>query len=495
MIREVGPIDILCFTGDVAQSGQLHEYGEASEFFTRTLNHLNLTADHLFIVPGNHDIDRSISSDCWERMREVTNNTKEARAFSRWMNIHTVQSSTYKPNWRRDILAREKAFRTWLQQTFPHSLPPEGQLGFHATKTINGIPLHIFGLDTAWLAGDEHDHEHLWMTEDQLMRLATTDKGEPVDGFRIALMHHPLSDLHPADRDRCQPLLHEYSDLILRGHLHESGYLGTYDLNHSSREFSAGTIFDGSKGEDHPNDCQIFTLSIDEQNQLVKLEVWVRAWSVKSRSWYDDNARYKGSKEGRVLVSYESDPNAVKKVTISRERKAHLRETMQTPRPSDVMDIPPPSSILPPAPTEATGPISRKEDEKVNLPQASERQPDESTPRSKPRGTNPAMAATVIGLPIVEDHIPDRPSTTIPPQMPPSGNAAATGAESAAPREQQAPKTSTTSSENPKRSPLATTAAPEIPLNPILPERKVVFMVVGVAAIIVLILLALHFVK
>lgn len=50
-------------------------------------------------------------------------------------------------------------------------------------------------------------------------------------------------------------------------------------------------MFDGDKGEDYKNSCQVITLTLDDTNRLTALEVWVRSWSRKNRDWYDDNER------------------------------------------------------------------------------------------------------------------------------------------------------------------------------------------------------------
>ena len=67
-IRTEG-VDLVCMTGDVAQSGKPEEYDRAGEFLVRTLAELRLERDRLFLVPGNHDIDRSRSRKAWQALR------------------------------------------------------------------------------------------------------------------------------------------------------------------------------------------------------------------------------------------------------------------------------------------------------------------------------------------------------------------------------------------------------------------------------------------
>ena len=62
--KEISPdlaeIDFIIFSGDVAYSGRSEEYEAAKEqFFDPLLKACKIGPDRLFIVPGNHDLDRS----------------------------------------------------------------------------------------------------------------------------------------------------------------------------------------------------------------------------------------------------------------------------------------------------------------------------------------------------------------------------------------------------------------------------------------------------
>src|SRR5262245_50431613 len=66
-----GPVDIVCFTGDVADQGLAEEYERATDFFDSPLEHLQLQRDRLFVVPGNHDIARHTERDAWRAVRDA----------------------------------------------------------------------------------------------------------------------------------------------------------------------------------------------------------------------------------------------------------------------------------------------------------------------------------------------------------------------------------------------------------------------------------------
>lgn len=107
-------------------------------------------------------------------------------------------------------------------------------------KILHLSELHLIGLDSAWLAGDDSDSGQLRLTEDQVMRLATDERGGPLGGLRLALVHHPLEDL--ADAAHCRRLLADQVDLLLRGHLHESEPNEWADPERRLRQLATGCL-------------------------------------------------------------------------------------------------------------------------------------------------------------------------------------------------------------------------------------------------------------
>jgi predicted MPP superfamily phosphohydrolase len=131
-----GPIDLVCFTGDAAHSGEPDEYAAATEFFTGLLERLRLTRDFLFVVPGNHDIQRNVEKEVWTQLREVVPRVDELE-FSRWMGGGWVPLGV-EDDWRDRILERQGAYRRWVREDLerpeldpansPHGRPEEDRL-------------------------------------------------------------------------------------------------------------------------------------------------------------------------------------------------------------------------------------------------------------------------------------------------------------------------------------------------------------------------------
>jgi predicted MPP superfamily phosphohydrolase len=56
----LGKLDFVFFTGDLANRGARDEYAAArTEFLDKVVAAANIAPDRLFLVPGNHDVDRS----------------------------------------------------------------------------------------------------------------------------------------------------------------------------------------------------------------------------------------------------------------------------------------------------------------------------------------------------------------------------------------------------------------------------------------------------
>lgn len=59
LIERFGQPDFVIASGDIAFSGKKAEYDLATQLFDAVLNILSLKRERLFVVPGNHDVDRT----------------------------------------------------------------------------------------------------------------------------------------------------------------------------------------------------------------------------------------------------------------------------------------------------------------------------------------------------------------------------------------------------------------------------------------------------
>lgn len=294
-----GPIDLVCFTGDLAWSGSAEQYALLTGFLDALLSRLSLTRDRLFLVPGNHDVHRKTAEQAWKTLRE-TMGPAESEGFSRWMAGGKAPRGLDLAL-RDEVLLRQSAYRAWLRDTLKRAdlLPensPHGRLGYRARAPL-GLPfdVHVIGLDSSWLAGDDSDSRKLWLTEDQVMQLVSDERGNQLTGFRLALVHHPLTDL--ADGEDCRRRLADRVDLLLRGHLHEAEPETWADPSRKLRGLAAGCLYQSNR---YPNSCHVLTVTLDEQGRPQCYDVHFRAWSGRGRLWHDDPGLYREAPQGRL---------------------------------------------------------------------------------------------------------------------------------------------------------------------------------------------------
>ena len=63
--------DLVCFTGDLADWGLASEYAKATELVDELVRVLGIEWSQIYVVPGNHDVQRYVSRAEWAAMREL----------------------------------------------------------------------------------------------------------------------------------------------------------------------------------------------------------------------------------------------------------------------------------------------------------------------------------------------------------------------------------------------------------------------------------------
>lgn len=299
-----GDIDLVCFTGDVADSGSAAEYDAATTFVSFLLSALGLERDRFFVVPGNHDICRTSNVSSWERLRALVRPTSYLE-ISRWFwsgrkTLATIDLS------RDLILQREAAYRSWVRHAIcrPDLLEVDGvasPLGFRTVLRIPRLPfpIHVVGLDSAWLSGDRHDQGNLLLTDDQVGRLTTGATVGSLDGFRLGMTHHPLGEM--GDCGMVQRMLGDNLDILLRGHLHREAAEVWADPDSRLHQLAAGCLYDGVGVDRYKNSCHVLDVTLDGRGRPARYDIVVRSWS-PAGFWFIDNGTYRDCREGNPLT-------------------------------------------------------------------------------------------------------------------------------------------------------------------------------------------------
>jgi internalin A len=304
-VLKLGPLDAVCFTGDVADCGLNEEYQQATVWFENVLKSVHLQRDRLFAVPGNHDVDRGKAQKAWNALWSVVR--QKPRELSN--RLGAVRSSGGSRDSDVDgILDRTVVFWDWLSgfrgaDDLRPSCGPHGRLGYRHVLKVREFPfpVQIIGFDSAWLAGDD-DSERLLLSEGQVDRLCTDDKGKPLEGLRLALVHHPLSSL--IDGDTARSRFGNYVDLLLHGHQHKPLAETRDGPDSSLLVLAAGALFEGDEGDNWLNAFQRIDVSVTDEGCPVSYDVTFWGWSPNGY-WHRTGAIYQAAREGKLTIQVQ----------------------------------------------------------------------------------------------------------------------------------------------------------------------------------------------
>ena len=211
--------DLIFFTGDAA-FGNLGKDGgkslrEQFDEFAAFMDQVRAAFEpavlksNVFIVPGNHDVDRD----------EVT------ESQTQWLASHRSAEPVLqlihggKAEWRR-YMERLKDYRAFLQRHgLDHLLADPERLVYSQTRSVDGIAVGIAGFNSAWSCGRDREKGQLWLGGRWQYGVLTGQL--PVADFRIALMHHPPDWLSEHENPTFGRMLQQDFRFLLHGHEHQ----------------------------------------------------------------------------------------------------------------------------------------------------------------------------------------------------------------------------------------------------------------------------------
>ncbi len=201
--------DFIAITGDIAYSGKPEEYDLAQEFLDALLRLAGLGKDRLFLVPGNHDVDRTLIT---EEARRIDASLQDRD------HTNAILSDAAA---RRVILTRFEGYRSFVNSYLGPHLPFHDDSYFYSRRIdIGKKAIGVLGLNSSWVCGGDNDAMNGMLVGEWQARAALAQVQDA--DIRIALMHHPLLLLREFDRDDTGALLSNRCQFILHGHMHNA---------------------------------------------------------------------------------------------------------------------------------------------------------------------------------------------------------------------------------------------------------------------------------
>jgi predicted phosphodiesterase len=247
LIQQGLAIDMLLVTGDLARRGKSNEYQVVEVFCSRLLEETGVPTEHLFVVPGNHDVDRD----------EVT------ESHIRWWYQFADQNQIAEVLSSGDVfpilMRKFGAFNEFVSRVTGRSLYDQKQ--YYAVESPcfekNGeqFRINIVELNSALFAGYDGDDQGrlafgLHQVDGALRQL---DQSATLN---LVLFHHPVECFHRSDQV-CLNQLVNVADIIVTGHLHEPANAFVKNAAGQAVMIGAGACFENRETENSFNLVEI----------------------------------------------------------------------------------------------------------------------------------------------------------------------------------------------------------------------------------------------
>lgn len=201
---------IVIITGDIAYSGKKAEYDKAKEYIDGIIEKCEISIDKIFIIPGNHDVDRAQIKP--ENIRWWYKFEDESQL------IEILSSDIAFPLIKKATTAYFDFIRHYNNDKM--EIGEYGEFVAKIPLEDNKRSLTIIGLNSAIFCGyDGDDQKRLAVG---LPQVTSCDHSvDSTTDIIISCVHHPFEFFHNCEKPSLN-IIQRFSDIILSGHVHES---------------------------------------------------------------------------------------------------------------------------------------------------------------------------------------------------------------------------------------------------------------------------------
>lgn len=203
-------------TGDIGFSGggqdssgsTSSEYASATHWLTSLAAAANLKLEQVFLVPGNHDVDRNADKD-----RDTGRLIKSLRSAEKKIASELDNALSHVGD-RAKLASRQANYLKFVEMCAPACRA----LYWHHVISCGPLDLILVGLNTALLAADDEDQGHLALGLTQIPELPSVSLGR--QRLIMLLSHHPLQDGWLEDQRSASAMFAKHGGIQLSGHVH-----------------------------------------------------------------------------------------------------------------------------------------------------------------------------------------------------------------------------------------------------------------------------------
>lgn len=272
--------DFLVVTGDIAFSGKAEQYELAWRFLDDLRVQLNeLPKERLFMVPGNHDVNRGAITAASSAIIAGLRSSDEVNKLLADREGLTI------------LLKKFDNYAAFLEEHFEgHLCLNEEEYFFVRAFELAGRQIAIMGLNSAWASVSDEDEKVKLLVGERQVREAIKQAGEA--DIRLALMHHPFELLKDFDREVTEAILAQKSNFVVMGHRHDTKLVRQSEPDSEVMVLCAGACYQ-KRREFNSCNCVSLDLEADEGT------VYLYAYSDKRGGhWVKDTFTYPRLRNG-----------------------------------------------------------------------------------------------------------------------------------------------------------------------------------------------------
>lgn len=201
------PVDGILITGDIAFAGREDEYSAARGWLTEVSSEFNIPDERIYVVPGNHDVDRNASNKLIAKSLRSDIRTKSSK-----IERDTAIDTALKDTDASQVIFTPMHNYINFSKFYGCGIGSEKAFWRKQLTLSENVELHIRGITTTLFSNKDDDKGNLLLGSNQL-------NFRKLPGvLNLSLMHHPCDWLR--DSDDLADQLSNSVHIQLFGHKH-----------------------------------------------------------------------------------------------------------------------------------------------------------------------------------------------------------------------------------------------------------------------------------
>lgn len=233
LTAQLGPVDAILVSGDIAYCADPSEYRAALTWIKELAADCRCPRECIYVVPGNHDVDRSVIA----RKRSIQNAQRQISDIAPAKRQGEVQAQFRDPDVGKALLEPLSAYNDFAKEFNCQVYASERMFWRQELPLAGGVTLRLYGLTSTLLSGavinpNQDDKKgSLYLSPWQTAI-------DPADNVvNLVMAHHPPDWL--MDHEAVDDALNGSAGLHLFGHKHR---LRASREPHQYMRFQAGAL-------------------------------------------------------------------------------------------------------------------------------------------------------------------------------------------------------------------------------------------------------------